>query len=89
MHLVIKKQAMTKWATVMLCLVSLVGTGGCLTTMAVMGAADAVQNNADKYQQRKQAKIEQLAKQQAEALQKNPPPLKRIEPSNDGFFKTN
>lgn len=71
----------------MTCLVILVGTGGCLTTMAVMGAADAVQNNADKYQKRKQQQMANLTKQQAEALQKNPPPLKRLEPNNDGFFK--
>ena len=72
------------------CLTIMIGTGGCLTTMAVMGAAEAVQNNADKYQQHKQAQFEKLAQQQAEAQQQNPPPLKRIEPTvNDGFFKSN
>lgn len=79
-----------KLAIVGLCLTAMIGIGGCLTTMAVMGAAEAVQNNTDKYQERKQTQIEALAKQQAEELQKNPPPLKRIEPvNNDGFFKPN
>lgn len=89
MHILIKRQAIKKLGILLICLVSLVGTGGCLTTMAVIGAADAVQNNADKYQEHKQQQLEALAKQQAEELQKNPPPLKRIEPNNDGFFKRN